>query len=121
MRFFGAISEYTGVKSGKNFSIPVSYFKKDGFIYCLTDGLWWNNFSVERQVDLILNKKKRVSQAKVVTNDAIFIDVLSSLIKKFPSDARYYGVQLDDDKQPRLGQLELAKKNNKMIRFTVCG
>ena len=24
--------EYTGVKSGKNFSIPVSYFKKDGFI-----------------------------------------------------------------------------------------
>ncbi|NRB39556.1 MAG: hypothetical protein HRU20_13970 [Pseudomonadales bacterium] len=111
--------EYTGVKSGKKFSVPVSYFKKDAYIYCLTDGKWWNNFKSEQDVTLILQSKSITSSAIALTDDKeTFIDVLSSLLNKFPSDARYYGVKLGADNKPLSGELDRALENNVMVKFS---
>ncbi|NRB41634.1 MAG: hypothetical protein HRU20_24715 [Pseudomonadales bacterium] len=112
--------EYTGVKSGKAFSVPVSYFRKEGHIYCFTDGRWWNNFKTPREVQLIIEGKAYKASAVAIRDDRpAFIDVLASLIHRFPRDARYYGVQLGADRKPVTGELELAADNQIMVKFSL--
>lgn len=111
--------EYEGVKSKKQFSVPVSYFNLDGAIYCFTDGKWWNNFKRSKSVVLILKNKRKQANALAIKEDKkLFIDVLSMLIAKFPADARYYGVKLGSDKKPLSGELEKAFDNNIMVKFS---
>lgn len=111
--------EYEGVKSKNSYSVPVSYFSLGDDIYCFTDGRWWNNFKSVRDVELVIMKTVKKASAVAVKHDREhFVDVLSKLVEKFPSDARYYGVRLGDDKKPLSGELEKAFDNNVMVKFS---
>ena len=45
---------FTGIKSGKEYSTPVSYFMDDGTAYCFTHGKWWKNLVAGANVKLKL-------------------------------------------------------------------
>lgn len=111
--------EYEGIKSKKKFLVPVSYFTFNNDIYCFTDGKWWHNFKVSRNAALLFKgERKHVSTLAIRHDRESFFNVLSSLIERFPSDARYYGVELGYDNIPLNGELDKAFSRNVMIKFT---
>ena len=99
--------------------MPVNYFRLDNEIYCFTDGKWWHNFRSTRSVNLVIRKRKRKTSAIATREDKEqFNYVLSKLIDKFLSDARYYGVKLGDNKKPLANELDAEFDNKLMVKFS---
>lgn len=114
--------EYTGRKSGKPYSMPASRFVDNGLIYCFTEGNWWKNFIEDRNVTLILRRKRVAAYAKAMHDkDEEFIRVFRLMLKQFPGDARYHRIKLDRHKKPLAGELERIAKHSVMIKFTPRG
>jgi len=42
-------------------------------------------------------------------------------LRKVPSDARYYGVTVDDHRNPKADEVEKAVQTVVMIRIRLCG
>ena len=61
-----------GVRSGKMYSIPVSYLKTKSGIICVTEcaGVWWKNLRQGQQIEIQLAGKSLSAYATVEADDA---------------------------------------------------
>jgi len=119
----GVISKYlllitfTGRKSGKTYTTPVSYAQEDGQVTIFTHANWWKNQRGGAPVSLRLQGRDVQGLAEPFAEDKQEIaEALASHLRKSPFDARYYDVTIDENGNPNLEEVERAVQSVTMIR-----
>jgi deazaflavin-dependent oxidoreductase (nitroreductase family) len=112
---------FTGRKSGKTYTTPVSYSQHGDQVYVFTHAAWWKNLCNGRPVTLRIQGREFQGLAEPVAEDKQAVAAgLSAHLRKVPSDARYYGVTFDDHKNPNTEEVEQAVQTVVMIRTRLC-
>ncbi len=112
---------FTGRKSGKAYSTPVSYSQHDDQVYVFTHATWWKNLRSGAPVTLRIQGRDLQGLPEPVAEDKQAIAAgLAAHLRKVPSDARYYGVTFDDAGNPRAEEVEKAVQTVVMLRFRLC-
>ena len=105
--------KFTGRKSGRALSTPVSYRVVDGSIHCFTDYVnqWWRNLQDVESIELLLKGKSRVGRPIVVSKDqAAIAQAFGDFLTALPRSASFSDVRLDKDKIPNQQDIERAAK-----------
>jgi deazaflavin-dependent oxidoreductase (nitroreductase family) len=112
---------FTGRKSGKIYTTPVSYSQDGDQVYVFTHAAWWKNLRNGAPVTLRIQGREYKGLAEPVAEDKIAIaDRLDDHLRTVPSDARYYGVTFDDQRNPKAEEVERAVQTVVMIRIRLC-
>jgi deazaflavin-dependent oxidoreductase (nitroreductase family) len=112
---------FTGCKSGKTYTTPVSYSQYDDQVYIFTHADWWKNLRGSAPVTLRIQGRELQGLAEPIAEDkqAVAAGLLAHL-RKVPSDARFYGVTFDGHKDPRAEEVEKAAQTVVMIHIQLC-
>jgi len=112
---------FTGRKSGKAYTTPVSYSQDGDQVYVFTHANWWKNLRRDAPFTLCIRGRDFQGLAEPVAEDKQAVAAgLSAHLRKVPSDARYYGVTFDDHKKPIAEEVEEAVQNVVMLRIQLC-
>ena len=112
---------FTGCKSGKTFTTPVSYSQYDDRVTIFTHAAWWKNLCDNPQVTLRLRGQDVQGLAEPIAEDKQAIAVrLTAHLRKVPMDARYYSVTFDDNTNPNAEDVENAVRSVVMISIQLC-
>ena len=112
---------FTGRKSGKTYTTPVSYSQDNDLVYIFTHASWWKNLQAGSPVTLRLRGRELQGLAEPVAEDKqVIADALSDHLRRVTSDARYYGVTFDDHGNPNSEEVERAVQTVVMIRVRLC-
>lgn len=112
---------FTGRKSGKSYTTPVSYSQSGDHVSIFTHATWWKNLCSIAPVKLQLQGREFQGLAEPVAEDKRSIATgLAAHLRKVPSDARYYGVTFDEHRNPRAEDVEKAVQSVVMINVKLC-
>ena len=112
---------FTGRKSGKTYTTPVSYSQSGNQVTIFTHADWWKNLRSGKLVTLRIQGRELQGLAEPVAEDkgAVAAGLMAHL-QKVPSDARYYGVTFDNHRNPSAEEVEKAAQTVVMIRIRLC-
>ena len=112
---------FTGRKSGKTYTTPVSYSQSGNQVTIFTHADWWKNLRSGKLVTLRIQGRELQGLAEPVAEDkgAVAAGLMAHL-RKVPSDARFYDVSFDNHNNPRAEEVEEAVQNVVMIRIRLC-
>ena len=114
---FTLLISFTGCKSGKTFTTPVSYSQVGDQVTIFTHANWWKNLRGGAPVTLRIRGKDVRGVAVPVAEDKQAIAVgLAAHLRQVRSDAKYYGVTFDDQGNPSAEEVEKAAQTVVMIR-----
>lgn len=123
----GMISKYltlitfTGRKSGKTYTTPVSYYQQNNQVTIFTHANWWKNLCNGAPVALRLRGRSVQGLAEPVAEDKQTVaSALAAHLKKSPFDARFYDVTIDDHGNPIQEEVEKAAQTVTMIQVQLC-
>ena len=112
---------FTGRKSGKTYSTPVSYSQTGDQVAIFTHASWWKNLRGGAPVTLRIQGRDLQGLPEPVAEDKQAVAAgLAAHLRKVPSDAPYYGVTFDDQKNPRSEEVEKAAQSVVMLRIRLC-
>jgi deazaflavin-dependent oxidoreductase (nitroreductase family) len=112
---------FSGCKSGKTYTTPVSYSQHDDQVYVFTHATWWKNLCGGAPVTLRIRGRDLQGLPEPVAEDKQAIAAgLAAHLRKVPSDARYYGVTFDANGAPRAEEVDKAVQTVVMLRFRLC-
>jgi deazaflavin-dependent oxidoreductase (nitroreductase family) len=112
---------FTGRKSGKTYTTPVSYSQDGDLVTIFTHADWWKNLRNGAPVTLRMRGRELQGLTEPITEDKGAVAAgLRAHLRKVPGDARYYGVTFDDQKNPRAEEVEQAAQTVMMIRIRLC-
>ena len=112
---------FTGRKSGKTYTTPVSYSQTDDQVTIFTHADWWKNLRGGAPVTLHIRGRDFQGLAEPVAEDKDAVAAgLAAHLRMVPSDARYYGVTFDDHKSLKAEEVEKAAQNVVMVRVRLC-
>ena len=112
---------FTGRKSGKTYTTPVSYSQTGDQVNIFTHADWWKNMRGGTSVALRIRGQEFQGRAEPIAEDKQAITAgLAAHLRKVPSDARYYGVTFDGQGNPRAEEVEKAVQTVVMVRVRLC-
>ncbi len=106
--------EFKGRKSGKSYTIPVSYHATGGQIHCFTEktNQWWRNLRHGDEVQLTLYGRKVVGTPSVLVDGSAQVqDALAEFLIATPRDASHAGVAFGGDGRPVASDVVEASKH----------
>jgi deazaflavin-dependent oxidoreductase (nitroreductase family) len=114
---FILLISFTGRKSGKTYTTPVSYSQENDQVTIFTHATWWKNLRGGAPVTLRIRGRELHGFAEPVAEDkqAIAAELMAHL-RKSPFDAKFYDVTFDDQGNPRAEDIEQAVQSVVMIR-----
>lgn len=112
---------FTGRKSGKQYSTPISYMRDGEELIGFTDSPWWRNLEGGAQVSLVLQGQEVQAYAEAIKDPQQVAEGLRRLARKDPDDAPYFGVTFDADGQPNEAHLQHAAQSNAKLRMKLLG
>ena len=119
----GMISKYltlitfTGRKSGKTYTTPVSYSQQENLVTIFTHATWWKNLQGGAPVSLRIQGRELQGRAEPIAKDKQVVAAeLTSHLRKSPFDARFYDVTIDKHGNPVPRDVEQAIQTVTMIR-----
>ena len=88
----------TGRKTGKNYTLPVSYYRENGHLWVLTsrDRTWWKNVQGGADVSLLLCRQPVSGFAKAELENQSVERLLCEYIKHLPQGARSMGIRMEN-------------------------
>jgi deazaflavin-dependent oxidoreductase (nitroreductase family) len=108
---------FTGRKSGKTFTTPVSYIRDDGEVMLFTHSHWWLNLKDGAAVTLRIQGKDVSGKAEPTAEDKTLVAAgLRTFLSRVPRDAQFYHVRLDAGRQPNAEDVLRAAQSTIMIR-----
>jgi deazaflavin-dependent oxidoreductase (nitroreductase family) len=99
---------YTGRKSGKRYTVPISYVEVGETLLLATDRPWWKNVRGSAQVQVWLRGKKREARTEVVTDEATIRELYRSILSENPTQAWFMSIKPGSDGWPDPDDLHLA-------------
>ena len=104
---------FTGRKSGRTLSTPVSYRVVDDSIHCFTDKVnqWWRNVDNVDSIELVLKRKTLTGKPTVVSNDNdVITKAFNDFLTALPRSASFSDVRLNENKIPNKADVARAAK-----------
>ena len=112
---------FIGRKSGRAFTTPVSYSQDGNTLYIFSHAAWWKNLRPNPPITLRLRGKDMQGLPEPVAEDKQAVAAgLMAHLKRSPYDAPFYGVTLDENKNPRPDEVEAGAQTTVMIRVALC-
>lgn len=109
---------FTGRKSGKVYTIPVSYTQQGNSVMMFTNHIWWKNLVDNAPVTLLLRGRQHKATAVLNTDDVEQIaPVLFEHLRDKPTDAPIHNVTYDDTGEPVAEEVRRAAGNVRMVQF----
>ena len=112
--------EFTGRKSGRALSTPISYHLDEGAAHCFTTQSfsWWRNLVVDQAVQLRIQGQKWRSTPQVETADhELMSSRLDTFLKAVPRDAAHAGVKMTKDGTPDPADIRRVVAGMVYLRF----
>lgn len=118
-----AILHFTGARSGRALSTPLSYTREGDIIRLLSsqDTTWWRNFrGGESKVEIEIARRRYAGTARLLEGDSELLrDGIARFINALPRDAVVYGLKLDKNKQLVTSSLEPKADHLIMVEITL--
>ena len=112
---------FTGRKSGKSYTTPVSYMQQDGYVTILTHANWWKNLCGGAPVSLRLRGRELQGMAELVVEDKEAVAAaLTTHLRQSTFDAKFYDVAIDEHGNPIAEDVERAVQTVVMIQVRLC-
>jgi deazaflavin-dependent oxidoreductase (nitroreductase family) len=112
---------FTGRKSGKTYTTPVSYSQSGNQVVIFTHANWWKNLRGDVPVSLRIRGQDLQGLAEPIAEDKRAVAAgLAAHLRKVPSDAKYYDVTFDAEGNPSSEEVEKAAQLAVMVRITLC-
>jgi len=102
---------FTGRKSGKTYTTPVSYSQSGDQVVIFTHANWWKNLRNDAPVTVHIRGRDLQGLAQPIAEDK------EAVVR---SDAKYYAVTFDDQGNPRSEEVEKAAQAAVMVRIRLC-
>jgi hypothetical protein len=115
---------YTGRKSGKKLSVPVSYVRDENTLWVLSlrRRTWWRSLQGGAPVTLRLRGKDVPAQAEALLDDLPSkIAGLKVYASEYRDVAKVIGIHFDADRQPILEDVTREAKARVMVRVLLAG
>lgn len=110
---------FTGRKSGKRYTTPVSYTQQGEALIAFTHGGWSKNLRNGATVTLRLQGRDIQGIAQAIADDPVTIlPYLRTHLRQLTRDLRFYNVRLDANGQPNEADLAKAAEMSVLIRIT---
>lgn len=109
---------YQGRKSGKDYCVPVSYYRDGDTVYCFTNGRWRINFREVREAVLRLQGEDYPARGQIDDLDREQqVELMTRYFEAVPQDKKFYGVRKGRDGQLDTASVEQATHVVEIIRF----
>jgi|SRR5450755_299818 deazaflavin-dependent oxidoreductase (nitroreductase family) len=99
---------YTGRKSGKRYTVPITYVEVSETLLLATDRPWWKNLRGGAQVQVWLRGKKREARTEVVTDEATINELYRSMLSEHPAQGWFMDIKPGPDGWPNPEDLHRA-------------
>ena len=112
--------EFTGRKSGRKLSTPVSYHSSDGVAHCFTrkSFVWWKNLNSAESVYVTIKGKRHLVNPEVeAENSEIKGQALRHFLRAVPRDAPHSGVSLDTNGDPSVDDIQRVVSDMVYVRL----
>ena len=114
------IITFMGIKSGKEYSTPISYVMENGTVYCFTHAQWWRNLAEGAEVKVRLQGQDTAGFAQVEAEDmAKKTSAMRKMVIAKPQEAGFYNVTFDSDGEPVQEEVIKAAEEAVLIRITL--
>jgi hypothetical protein len=102
-----ALLSFTGRKTGKLYTIPVSYHRQDDTVTVITKRLrkWWHNFELPIEVELRLAGRTYTGRAQIEADDGEMLEFMTEYLKARPIDAKAYGLGKYEATKDRIARI----------------
>jgi hypothetical protein len=116
------VVNFTGRKSGRHYSIPLSAHLVDGNLYAMAAATWKNNFRDGAPAQVLHNGKTTTMHGELITDKALVADLYSRCAESYgvKRAERTMGLGFRDHQMPTRDQFAEAVEqlNLRAIRFT---
>lgn len=108
----------TGRKSGKAYTTPVNYARQGDVLRITSrrDRAWWRNLRGGGPVTLRLQGQDVKGWGTVAEDDQSVAIGLLTYLQQAPQHARYFGVELDPNGQPRVEDVARAARTRVVVQ-----
>ncbi|WP_439026109.1 nitroreductase/quinone reductase family protein [Haloarchaeobius sp. DT45] len=112
---------FTGRKTGRAYSIPVTYWEvDDGYdVAIITRSDWWKNFEGGREVELRLRGRTVQGIATAVPDEKAVAAFARARLVERPANARLLGLRIEGHRLPTVGELVPAVTDTVLLRITL--
>lgn len=124
--FHGMVSDkillitFTGRKSGREYSTPVSYTRRNGELLVFTHGKWWQNLRGGATVKVRVQGKEFRGRAEPVDADtAAIAEGLVEHLRHVPGDAKFYNVTIGEHGLPNAEEVKRSAQDTIMLRIKI--
>jgi hypothetical protein len=102
-----AMLGFEGRRTGKSYTIPVSYDRDNGTVMIVTkrERKWWHNFETPREVELRLAGRVYHGKAEIVPSDDEVLEYMVGFLAKRPIDAKAYGLAKDERTRDKIARI----------------
>ncbi len=102
-----ALLTFTGRRSGKTYTIPVSYSRQGDTVTVITKRLrtWWHNFETPAAVEVRLAGRNYTGTAEAKSNDTKALEFLTGYFQSRPIDAKAYGLRRDEITRDKVAKI----------------
>lgn len=119
------VVSFTGRKSGRQFSVPVTAHRIDTDLYALTNAPWKANFRDGATAEVLLGGKTTTMRGELITDPAVVAGVSHRAAESYGAKRaqRMMGLKFRDQRVPTLEEFTEAAQREKIaaIRFTPAG
>ena len=112
----------TGRRSGRLFTVPVSYLRYGAGFFCFTSGrwsAWWKNLRGGAPVEARVRGRWLPGSARAETGGGAVVGALGEFLTAFPATVGRYGVGLDADGRPNPRDVEVAVGEGKAVMVVI--
>jgi hypothetical protein len=112
----------TGCRSGRWFTVPVSYLRYGGNILGFTSGgwsAWWKILRGGAPVAARVRRRRISGSAWAETNGDAVVRILDAFLTEFPATAGRYGLGLDADGRSLPQSVEAAVGEGRAVMVLV--
>jgi len=108
---------FAGRKSGKGYTLPLSYVRVGNTLYVTTERPWYRNLAVEggALVKLVLRGEERSGVAGATTDPAEVEDGLRIILARYKGYGRFIGVPVDEEGHPDEEALRRAARSGRAL------
>jgi hypothetical protein len=102
-----ALLTFIGRKTGRTYTIPVSYYREDDTVTVITKRVrnWWRNFETPAEVGVRIAGHDYRGMTQIEQDDGDVLDFMVDYLAKRPIDAKAYGLAKDELTKDKVGRI----------------